>query len=717
MNPFSQKESQGLRDALAQADHPLLMKELAQRLKSPKSDQREFKRLLRKMVRTGEVVRVGGNRYGLPDKMDLAIGRFKGHREGYGFVILDDGGGRDIYIGAKHVNEAMHGDRVGVRIEETSAEGKREGRIIRVLERARKQIVGRFERDRDYGFVVPSDNRIVQDLLIAPGNSGDAKPNDIVLAEILIYPSKRRNPEGKIIKVLGDTTALEIDTEIVIHSHALRERFPEDVAEAAKRVEDQISGETLKGRIDLRSLPTVTIDGEHARDFDDAVSIEKTPDGTRLWVHIADVAHYVSEGSALDVEALLRGTSIYFPDKVLPMFPERLSNGICSLKPNEDRLCLTAEIEFDPQGIQRAYKLYESVIQSNERMTYTDVWKIISRSDEAVRTRYAALLPQFDDMERLAKQLHQGRLLRGGLDFDLPEPEIIIGPGGETLDIVQGQRNFAHQLIEEFMLAANETVARHLTALHIPTLYRIHEPPSPERIEAFNELIALCGLAQHKIGQQVDSKALSKILESVKGHREEPLINQVLLRSMRQARYSEDNLGHFGLASEAYTHFTSPIRRYPDLTVHRLLKKTLQAKMSNEEKEAWQGKLPDIARQCSERERIAVEAEREVVQRKKVKFMADKVGAAYTGLITGVTSFGLFVLLEAVYVEGLVHVSSLNDDYYLLDEKTHALVGRSRKRSFRLGQTVDVVVAQADVEKWQVDLKIVHRKKRREKKS
>ncbi len=717
MKPIWEKENKHLHHILLQADHPLLFKELMHLLKTSKSNQGELKRRLRKRVKKGEIVRVGGNRYGLPEKMDLVIGRFKGHREGYGFVIPDDPGESDIYIGAKHLNEAMHGDRVGVRIEERKADGKREGRIIRVLEHARKQLVGRYEEAPNYGFVVPSDNRIVHDVLISPEHRGVAKPNDIVLTEIIKYPTKRRNPEGKILQVLGDAETTGIDTEIVIHSYALTDRFPKEVIEAAKQVEEGLSPEVIQQRIDLRALPTVTIDGEDARDFDDAVSIEKTEDGIRLWVHIADVAHFVPEGGALDVEAFQRGTSIYFPDKVLPMLPEQLSNGICSLKPNEDRLCLSAQIDFDSQGKPRAYQLFESVIRSDERMTYTAVWKIIRHLDPALRMRYVALLPQFEWMEALAKNLHKGRLQRGCLDFDLPEPKILVGPDGETLDILRDERNFAHQLIEEFMLAANETVARHLTDRHIPMLYRIHEPPSPERIAAFNELIVLCGLGQHKIGNQVNSKALSKILEDIKGHREEPLINQVLLRSMRQARYAEDNTGHFGLASEAYTHFTSPIRRYPDLVIHRILKETMRGPQSDEKKNAWKEKLPEIARQASERERIAVDAERELIQQKKVRFMANKIGFAYTGLITGVTAFGLFVLLEDVFVEGLVHISSLHDDYYVHDEKSHRLVGRSRKRSYQLGQTVNVVVAQADVEKWQIDLNIVQQKQRRRKKS
>lgn len=709
-----------MQQALSQSEYPLLIKEVMKAMNCHKSDQPEIKTHLRNMVKTGEVVRIQGNRYGLPQKLDLVVGRFKGHREGYGFVLpdIEEGGGEgedDVYINARHSNDAMHGDHVCARIEARKTGGKREGRIIRIVERAHKHLVGRYEVERDYGFVIPAERRIVHDLFIPKGEAQGAEHGDIVLAEILSYPTKRRNAEAKVVKRLGKPTSPKIDTEIVLTSYGLSEYFPEKVATEADAIEERISAAMLAGRIDLRNLPTVTIDGKDARDFDDAISIEKIASGYRLWVHIADVAHYVPEGGVLDREAFQRGTSVYFPDKVLPMLPEKLSNGVCSLKPKVDRLTLTVEIDFDELGNRLKHRVYESIIRSDERMTYSDVWESLEGSKPELLRRYADLLPRFRLMEALAKLCRKIRHQRGSLDFEIPEALIIMGPTGETLDIVRGERNFAHRIIEEFMLAANETVAYYMTSRHLPMIYRIHEPPAPERIAAFNELVRQSGLSpkrRDKEGEKkLSAKALSEILEAVKGRPEEQLMNQLLLRAMRQACYFEENRGHFGLASPEYTHFTSPIRRYPDLVVHRLIKSVLHSKLSEADKEKWRMKLPKIAKQASARERVAVEAEREVMQRKKVKFMADKIGRRYQGLITGVTGYGLFVMLDELFVEGMVHVSSLNDDYYLYDEKTHSLIGKTRRIRYRLGQTLEVIVHEADLENWRVDLRIVRERK------
>jgi len=720
-----QKTRVQLRQALGQSAHPLLIKELMLALKLHKSEQPEIKRHLRKMVKSGEVIRIQGNRYGLPKRLDLVVGRFKGHREGYGFVLPDIKDGEeseegDVYINARHSNDAMHGDHVCARIEVRKTGGKREGRIIRIIERAHKDLVGRYEVERDYGFVIPAERRIVHDLFIPKGEAALAEHGDIVLAEILAYPTSRRNAEARVIKILGKPTSPQIDTEIVLTSYGLSEYFPDKVTSEADAIEEQITTDMLAGRIDLRGLPTVTIDGEDARDFDDAISIEKQSSGYRLWVHIADVAHYVPEDGALDREAFQRGTSVYFPDKVIPMLPEVLSNGVCSLKPKVDRLTLTVEIDFDEVGNRINHRIYESVIRSNERMTYKDVWEILEGSKLELLRRYAELLPQFRCMKGLAILCRKIRHQRGSLDFELPEARIILSPTGETLDIIKGERNFAHRIIEEFMLAANETVAHYMASRKLPMIYRIHEPPSAERIESFNDLVRQSGFspkrgdkeADKKTEKKLGAKALSEILEEVKGHPEEQLINQVLLRAMRQACYFEENRGHFGLASPEYTHFTSPIRRYPDLIVHRLLKWVLRSNLSESKKEEWRSKLPSISKQASARERVAVEAEREVIQRKKVKFMSDKIGKRYQGLITGVTAYGLFVMLDDLFIEGMVHVSSLSDDYYLHDEKTHSLIGRTRRVCYRLGQIVEVMVDKADLESWRVDLKIVQRKKK-----
>lgn len=704
-----------LRELERKSDHPLLLKELMRALNLPKEERRETKKLLRRMIQEGEIIKTRGNRYGLPQKMNLVIGRLKGHRDGYGFVIPETEGEPDIFIAAKKIEEAMHGDRVVARIEATKPDGRREGRVIRVLERAREQIVGRFEKGRTVCFVTPADKRITQDLYVTPENSLSAETGEIVLAEILSYPTKSRNPEGKVVKILGNIEDPRIDTVMVIESHDLPRDFPEEAMQEASKIKESVTAQMRRGRQDLRDLSTVTIDGERARDFDDAISIEKTRSGYRLWVHIADVSHYVPVGSALDREAYQRATSVYFPDAVLPMFPEKLSNGICSLNPKEDRLTMTAEMIFDADGRRVDYKLYDSVIQSDERMTYTAVRQILVDRDEKVRARYAGLIPQFEMMERLAMQLRKNRLARGSLDFDLPEPEIILDLTGETIDIIRSERNVAHQIIEEFMLAANETVAEHMTALEVPFLYRIHDPPTPTRIFEFNELLKTFGLVLRDL-EKIRPKSLSNILEVVKGRPEERLIHQILLRSLKQAKYSADNHGHFGLASEEYTHFTSPIRRYPDLVVHRLLRKVLHKHLSPDEQEEWARRLPEIGKHTSERERLSMEAEREVIQRKKVKFMSDKVGEIYNGFISGVAAYGLFVELDTYFVEGLIHVSNLHDDYYIFDEKQHALIGEHHRRTFRLGDPIQVRVDRVDLENWQIDFRLMKEEKRRSRK-
>ncbi len=665
----------------------------------------------------------------LPPKALQVTGRLKGHREGYGFVISDKPGEPDVYIRKMNMGGAMHGDRVSACMELTKRGGPQEGRIVKVLERAHAQIVGQFREGR----VVPSNKRIVQELSIPVGKSLSAKEGDIVSARILRYPAAHKAAsrprgrkrmgsdngmereewgEGEILKILGRMEDPNIDTLLVAESYALPPDFTPLSHQEADEIPQQVTAKAREGRIDLRSLPTVTIDGEKARDFDDAISIEKETDRFRLWVHITDVSHFIREGSSLDREAYLRATSVYFPDAVYPMFPPKLSNGILSLNPKKDRLTLTAEMEFDAEGNQIDYKLYESVIESNERMTYTAVREILEDKTEALMERYASLIASFKTMKELALLLRKKRLMRGSLDFDLPEPEIILSLTGEIMDVLKGERNIAHQMIEEFMLAANETVARHMQRRSLPFLYRVHDPPDPKKIAEFNELIAVFGLALPKT--KMVPKHLSDVLEQVRGRSEEKLFNETLLRSMKQACYSEKNKGHFGLASETYTHFTSPVRRYPDLMVHRLLKEALlldvslarllpHSRVSDRSPRSdcwgkWAEQLPEIARHTSERGRVADEVEREVVKRKKVRFMEGKVGKTYRGWISGVTSFGFFVELKAFFVEGLVHIKTLGDDYYLYDERHHRFVGRETKRIFQLGDPIEIRVERASLE-------------------
>ncbi len=664
----------------------------------------------------------------LPPKGGQIAGRLKGHREGYGFVIPDEKEGSDIYIRKCNMGEAMHGDRVLACCESIKKGGLREGRIIKVIERAHAQIVGQFKE----GCVIPSNKRIAQELFIPVAKSLSAIEGDIVSATILRYPAasgeelkpkgraERRikrgkdmaspnRGEGEIRKILGRMEDPAIDTLLVAESVGLSPDFTSLAHQEADAIPEQVTSKMREGRMDLRTLPTVTIDGEKARDFDDAVSIEKANGRFRLWVHITDVSHYILEGSSLDREATLRATSVYFPDAVYPMFPPKLSNGILSLNPKKDRLTLTAEMEFDAEGNQIDYKLYESVIHSDERMTYTAVREILEDKTESLVKRYASFTESFETMKELALLLRKKRLMRGSLDFDLPEPDIVLDLTGAVMDILKEERNCAHRIIEEFMLVANETVARHMTMLSLPFLYRVHDPPDPKKISEFNELIGTFGFALPK-KDKILPIYLSDVLEQVRGRPEEKLFHETLLRSMKQACYSEKNRGHFGLASETYTHFTSPVRRYPDLIVHRLLKKTFRSpSFLPGEKERWMEQLPKMAKHTSQRERVADEAEREVVKRKKVRFMEDRVGEVYHGWISGVASFGFFVELEPFFVEGLVHIKTLGDDYYLFDERHHRFVGRNKKRVFQLGDAIEIRVERASLEDLEITFSLIEK--------
>ncbi|OGW55272.1 MAG: ribonuclease R, partial [Nitrospirae bacterium RIFCSPLOWO2_02_42_7] len=569
--------------------------------------------------------------------------------------------------------------------------------------RFHSRIVGRFERGKNFGFVIPSDRKISHDIYIPPKLFNKAKDGDVVVAKIIAYPQKTRNPEGEIIKVLGRSSTPGIDTGMIIEEYELPTEFPEDVITEAEALPGEVAESMLKERVDLRSLKTVTIDGERAKDFDDAVSIERLPDGRfRLWVHIADVSYYVPWGSELDNESYNRGTSVYLPDRVIPMFPERLSNHICSLNPREDRLTLTAEMMFDGNGNRINYKIYESVINSNERMTYTAVKEILEDEDSKIISRYSDLIETFHLMRELCLKLRAKRMGRGSIDFDLPEPEIILDLQSKTINIVRSERNIAHQIIEEFMLAANETIAQHMGNKEIPFIYRVHESPDEDKIMEFNEFMEDLGY-KFKLNHQ-QPKTFQRLLNKLEGKSEETLINQLLLRSMKQARYSTENIGHFGLASEHYTHFTSPIRRYPDLIVHRLIKEVSKNRRVKEDRRSMlDAKLKDIAKHSSERERLSMEAEREVVELKKLEFMQDKIGSEYDGVISGVVAFGFFVELEDILVEGLVRVTSMYDDFYRFEERQHRLAGDRTDKVYRLGDKVRVRVDKVDMEKRKID--------------
>lgn len=704
------KKKDLLRFLKDEAGRPSPMKDIRGRFNLGKDKRTELKRLLDEMIRSGEIVRIKGGRYGVPSKMNLVAGRLQAHRDGFGFVIPDEGG-EDVYIKAKNMKDAMHGDHVISRVESVKHGGKREGSIIRIVERANKSVVGRYEKGRKFGYVVAGDDRILQDLYISKGDDMGAKDGEIVVVEITTYPVKNRNPEGRVIQVIGSPDDPEVEIQSIIIKHAIPYDFPEDVLKYAEGVPDEVGEQEREGRVDLRSMMTVTIDGETARDFDDAVAVRREKNGNiRLWVSIADVSHYVKEGSVLDEEAYNRATSVYFPDRCIPMLPERLSNGICSLNPHVERLTMTAEMAFNKKGERVDAKFYSSVISSDFRLTYNEVKKILVDKDEILSGEYKKVLPHLKLMEELCGWLRVFREFRGCIDFDLPEAQIILDIQGGIEAIVRSERNLAHMIVEEFMLAANEAVASFLTRKNMPLLYRTHEEPDPEKIEDLRVFIHNFGYNLRK--GDTKPKDLQKLLAEVSGKPEERTINHVILRSMKQAVYSGKNIGHFGLASDEYCHFTSPIRRYPDLVVHRALK---EAAKGSGQKSAQQSKwakrlaenIPVMGEQTSMKERRAMEAERDVVVLKKTQFMLDKVGDTYAGFITGVTSFGLFVELEELFVEGLVHVTSLDDDYYIFDEKGHSLTGEKNKKSFRIGDEVKAVVEKVNVEKRQIDFSLI----------
>ena len=692
--------------------HPAGMRELLQVLKVPKDDRTSFKRHIKSLVASGELIQIRGHRFGLPEKMDLYVGRLQTHAAGYGFVTperpLDSGSG-DVYISGPHLNDAMHGDRVVVRIERIKEGGKAEGRIIRILERSNSTLVGRYDRDDSgMGHVAPFDRRMLMDIFVLAGQEGGASPGEMVIVELTRWPTATRGAIGHISEVLGDIDAPGVDTEIIIRKHNIPDAHSDDAIAEALRLGTAVSERDIRGRSDFRTLPTVTIDGEHARDFDDAITIEKLPNGNFwLGVHIADVSHYVQEGSALDREAYDRGTSVYFPERAVHMFPSELATGLCSLNPRVDRLVQSCFMEADRRGQVVRHEFHDGVINSNERMTYTAVNGILTDRDPALMKQYAPLVPMFELMQELFQILNDARRRRGSIDFDLNEAEVIMDEGGVVEAIIALQRNVAHRLIEEFMLLANETVASYLEAQHAPALYRIHEEPDILKVAKFEEFISGFGYSLAAPANALRPRHFQKLIERIHGKPEEKPIAFLMLRTMQKARYAPENLGHFGLAAPSYTHFTSPIRRYPDLVVHRALRAARLGLLTDEAREEWTEELPEIARHTSEMERRADEAERELVQWKKVKFMADKVGDEFEGYVTGVAAFGLFIELIEHFVEGMVHVSTMADDYYRFVEGAHLLRGENTHKVYRLGDKVKVQVIRVNMETRQVDLGLV----------
>ncbi|MGA1874522.1 MAG: ribonuclease R [bacterium] len=717
-------ESEIIKFMQESAKGPFALRRLMSALGVKQKERREFKNLLQNLVDSDQLVSVEGGKYGFPRQVNVITGYVRANPAGFGFVIPDDENQSDLFIPPGMMKEVMDGDRVIARDDHVDREGRKAGTIVRILERVHKMVIGRYERSKHIAFVIPSNPFLTRDIIIPQGKGLKPKRGQLVVVQILEYPTKYRNPTGRVAEILGWSDDPNLDAEIVIRDSQLPGAFPEAVIEEA-RAYQEVSGGRWPERLDLRDLLTFTIDGENARDFDDAVSLQFLPGSSiRLWIHIADVSHYVQEGSALDEEAFSRGTSIYFPDRVIPMLPPELSDDLCSLKAGVDRLAFSLSLDFDADSQLIDYSLTPSIINSNERMTYTMVRDILTHQT-AVPSEHVYLQPTLEAMGTLAAKLRAQRMMNGSIDFDLPEPEVILDLRGGVQSIIRAERNIAHNLIEEFMLTANQVVARHMEKLKIPFIYRVHDYPEEADILNFLEFLHGLGWESTSRGDAAKEKTkraestdrsrkklehtdLQGILNYFQGRPEEGVVSFLLLRTMRRARYSIQNVGHFGLALEQYTHFTSPIRRYPDLVVHRLLKKVLRGKTEEllQDKDLPE-KLAVIANHSSMRERIAEEAERKIIDIKRTRYMQDKIGEEFTGIISGVTTFGFFVELEEIFVEGLVPIRNLSDDYYLFNERKHRLEGYQSKKVFCIGDRVRIRVAHVDLAKLHIDFTFV----------
>ena len=677
------------------------------------SEAEEFKELVKTLVKMeaqGLIVRSRSNRYGLPERMNLLRGRFIGHSKGFGFVAPDEEGMDDIFIPPHEINGALNGDTVLIRVLKETSGDRREGTVTKIVERGKTSFVGTFQANRGFGFVVPDDKKMSMDIFVAKEDTLGAVDGHKVVVEITNWPDQVKSATGMITKILGHRNDPGVDILSIIYKHDIPPEFPEEVVEAATQVPEEITEQDLIGRRDLRNETIVTIDGADAKDLDDAVTVTKNADGTyKLGVHIADVSYYVTQDSVLDKEAYDRATSVYLTDRVIPMIPHRLSNGICSLNPQVDRLTLSCEMIIDSAGQVIKHEIFQSVIKTTERMTYTDVYKILEERDEnpELVERYKPLIPMFELMAELAQVLRNRRMSRGAIDFDFKESKVLVNEDGWPTDIVLRERTVAERLIEEFMLVANETVAEHFHWMELPFIYRIHEDPKPEKLQRFFEFVTNFGLVIKGTGNSVHPKALQEILKSIEGLPEEPVISTMLLRSLQQAKYYPESIGHFGLSADYYTHFTSPIRRYPDLIVHRLIRTYLiNGDTSKETVVHWNSVMGEIAEHTSERERRAVDAERDTDALKKAQYMSDKIGEEFIGMVSSITNFGIFVELPNT-VEGLVHISNMTDDYYRFEDRMMTMIGERTGRQFRIGDEVKIRVSNVNIEESAIDFEIV----------
>lgn len=668
-------------------------------------DFKELIKTLNMLEEQGEIVRTRQNYYGLPEKMNLIRGTIDMAKKGFAFLIREDGQAPDIYIHHSDLNTAMDKDEVLVRLERKKTEGARpEGAVVRILSRAHQQIVGTYEANKRFGFVIPDDKSIQGDIFIPKKQARGAVSGHKVLVTITKYPEENRRAEGAIAKIIGHKNDPGVDILSIIYQHNIDIDFDSKVLQEVETVPEKVSKSDLQGRRDLREETIVTIDGADAKDLDDAVRVETLKNGHYLLgVYIADVSYYVKEKSEIDQAASDRGTSVYLVDRVIPMLPHKLSNGICSLNRGDDRLVIACEMEIDQKGKVLQHEIFEAVINTTERMTYDAVNQILVAQDVETMNEYAALVPMFKEMKNLAESLRKKRDQRGAIDFDFPEAEIRVDEAGHPLAIEIRERNIAEKLIEEFMLCANETIAEAFHWLEVPFIHRIHEKPEETKLHTFFEFLSSIGHGIKGKIEDVHPLELQKVLTEIKGEKEEKIVAKLLLRSMQQARYADESKGHFGLSTDFYTHFTSPIRRYPDLIVHRLIRSYLfEGNVSGKNIQKWQKKLPEIAKHTSNKERGAVSAERAVNDLKKAEFMSDKVGEIFDATVSSVTSFGVFVEL-ANTVEGLVHVSYMTDDYYQYHEAQQALIGEMHHKVFRVGGQVKVKVIDVNVEERNID--------------
>ena len=689
---------------------PLKKEELALIFDIHPTEMPMFYNFLEELEEDGYIGKTKKGKIASPKSMGYFVGKFVAHRKGFGFVESDEEYTQDLFIPAADVNGAMHNDRVVAEITKPATDERRaEGAIIKVLEREITKVVGEFQSNKTFGFVIADEKKFNQDIYIPKKYFSGAKDGDKVVVQITVWPQAGRKPEGKIIEVLGPKGEKEVEILSIIRAHGLPEEFPKKVLEEAQKVAVPIPQEEIDRRLDIRDLNIFTIDGEDAKDLDDAISIERLSNGNfKLGVHIADVTHYVHEKSKLDKEALKRATSVYLVDTVIPMLPKTLSNGVCSLNPHEDKLTLSVFMEIDRKGNVKQYDIKETIINSKARMTYTEVSDILENDDEELKAKYSHVAEDFKTAEVLAKILMERRSRRGAIDFDFPEAKIILTPEGKVSDIKEYERRISNRIIEEFMLITNETVAEHYFWLNIPFVYRIHETPSPEKMQELGKFVSTFGYTIKGDLEEVHPKALQSIISAIKGKREEEAISTIMLRSLKQARYSPECSGHFGLAAQYYSHFTSPIRRYPDLQIHRIMKEHLNNKINKKRQEQLVNIVDYASTQSSERERAADLAERDVKDYYKAVYMEDKVGEEFDGVVSSVTSFGMFIELPNT-VEGLSRLANMGDDYYIYDEMTYTIIGERTRKTYRIGDPVRIKVANVNVDLREIDFKILYK--------